>query len=323
MALLLKHEDVQASVSMLDAIAAMEQAFAEEGEGAAFLPQRINMKAGNGWFRVGPVALEKSGLMGFKAMNLAPGHGLRYQVHLYRIETGELLSVMDAQHLTTLRTGATSAVATRRLARKGPAAVALLGSGVEARAQLAAMHAAGFVRSARVFSPTQANREKLASDFRRDCGMEIVPVGSAQEAVAGSDMVVAAVKAKTPVLLGSWLRPGMHVNSVGTARRDQREIDEETFRRSTRIVVDTRNGVFEEAGDAFAARDAVEPERVHELCELVSGKAQGRTSDDQITLFKSVGTGIQDIALAGMIYERAKKQGLGTEIGEFPYLKKN
>ncbi len=81
MALLLKHEDVQASVSMLDAIAAMEQAFAEEGEGAAFLPQRINMKAGNGWFRVGPVALEKSGLMGFKAMNLAPGHGLRYQVH--------------------------------------------------------------------------------------------------------------------------------------------------------------------------------------------------------------------------------------------------
>jgi len=110
--LLLTHADVQASVSMADAIVAMEEAFAEEGEGAALLPQRINMKAGNGWLRVGPVVLEKLGLTGFKAMNLAPGHGLRYQVHLYRIETGELLSIMDAQHLTTLRTGATSAVAT-------------------------------------------------------------------------------------------------------------------------------------------------------------------------------------------------------------------
>jgi alanine dehydrogenase len=321
MALLLKHSDVQASVTMAEAIAAMEEAFKEEGEGSAFLPQRINMKAGGGWLRVGPVALERSGWMGFKAMNLAPGHGLRYQVHLYRIESGELLCIMDAQHLTTLRTGATSAVATRLLARKGPAVVALLGSGVEARAQLEAMHAGGFVRSARVFSPTEVNRTKLASDFRRDFAMDIVPVGNAREAVEGADMVVAAVKAKTPVLLGSWLRPGMHVNSVGTARRDQREIDQETFRRSATVVVDTRTGVFEEAGDAVAARDSVEPHRVHELSEVVCGKAPGRTSDDQITLFKSVGTGIQDIALAAVIYKKAKEKGMGKEMGEFPYLK--
>ena len=321
MALLLKHSDVQASVTMVDAIAAMEQAFKEEGEGSAFLPQRINMKAGGGWLRLGPVALEKSGWMGFKAMNLAPGQGLRYQVHLYRIDSGELLCIMDAQHLTTLRTGATSAVATRRLARKGPAVVALLGSGVEARAQLEAMHTDGFVRNARVFSPTEAQRSKLAADFRRDFEMDIVAVGSAREAVEGSEIVLAAVKAKTSALMGSWLRPGMHVNSVGTARRDQREIDEETFRRSARVVVDTRTGVFEEAGDAVAARDAVAPQRVHELCEVVCGKAPGRTSDDQITLFKSVGTGIQDIALAAVIYDRARANGRGTQMGEFPYLK--
>ena len=323
MVLLLRHEDVRKTVSMNDAIVAMERAFAEEAEGAALLPQRINMKTGRGWLRVGPVALEKSGFAGFKAMNLVPGQGLRYQLHLYRIETGELLSIMDAQHLTTLRTGATSVVATRRLARRGPAIVALLGSGAEAHAQLDAMHAAGYVHSARVFSPTKAHREKLANDFRRDFGMDIVSVDSAQEAVAGSEMVLAAVKSSTPALLGSWLRPGMHVNSVGTARQDQREIDEETFRKSAKIVVDTRRGVFEEAGDAFAARDAVAPDRVHELSELVCGKVEGRTSDDQITLFKSVGTGIQDLALAGMIYGRAKDQGIGTDIGEFPYLKKN
>lgn len=104
-------------------------------------------------------------------MNLVPGVGLCYQVHLYSILTGAILAIMDAQHLTTLRTGATSVVATRRLARSGKTTVALLGSGVEARAQLAAMQAGGFVERARVFSPTQARREKLAEDFSRDHGM--------------------------------------------------------------------------------------------------------------------------------------------------------
>lgn len=138
---LITHEQVQSLVSMRDAIDCMEGAFREEGEGATLLPARINMKAGRGWLRVGPVALEKSGWMGFKAMNLMPGAGVRYQVHLYEIATGALVAIMDAQHLTTLRTGATSAVATRRSARPGPAVVALLGSGVEARAQLEAMQA--------------------------------------------------------------------------------------------------------------------------------------------------------------------------------------
>jgi ornithine cyclodeaminase/alanine dehydrogenase-like protein (mu-crystallin family) len=323
MALLLRHEDVRKTVDMADAIDAMEQAFAEEANGGALLPQRINVKAGRGWLRVGPVVLEQSGIAGFKAMNLAAGQGVRYQVHLYRVATGELLSIMDAQHLTTLRTGATSVVATRRLARKGPAVVALLGSGAEARAQLEALQVAGYVASARVFSPTKGNREKLADYFRIGSGMQIVAVDSAEEAVRGSEMVVAAVKSATPALQGSWLRPGMHVVSVGTARQDQREIDEETFRRSDRIVVDTRRGVFEEAGDAVAAREFVAPERVHELCELVGNKGIARTSDDQITLFKSVGTGIQDLALAGVIYERARQKGIGSELGEFPYLKQN
>jgi ornithine cyclodeaminase/alanine dehydrogenase len=319
----LTHEEVRALVDMKDAIAAMEGAFAEEGAKATMLPPRINMKAGKGWLRVGPVALERMGWMGFKAMNLAPGHGVRYQVHLYRIDSGELVAIMDAQHLTTLRTGATSAVATRRLAREGAAVVALLGSGVEAQAQLEAMQADGRVRSARVFSPTAANRKRLAEDFQRRHQMQISDVASAEEAVAGADIVLAAVKSAEPVLFGRWLRPGMHVNSVGTARRDQREIDQDTFERSARIVVDTREGVFGEAGDAFAAKDVVARKDVRELSELVSGAAPGRTDPGEITLFKSVGTGIQDIALAAMIFERAQDRNVGTKLESFPYLKKN
>jgi alanine dehydrogenase len=320
MTLLLTHDDVQAAVVMNDAIAAMENAFSEEAEGAILLPQRINIKAGKGWLRIGPVVMEKSGWMGFKAMNLTPGQGVRYQVHLYAIETGALEAVMDAQYLTTLRTGATSAVATRRLARHEPSLVAVLGSGSEARAQLEAMVATGFVRSARIFSPTVVNRRRLAQEFRMK-GIDAIDVDSAEEAVKDADLVVAAVKSSQTVLYGRWLRPGMHVNSVGTARRDQREIDPETFERSKCIVVDTKEGVLGEAGDAVAARDAICDEKVHNLADLVGGKVAGRTSDTDITLFKSVGTGIQDIALASVVYQRALEKGLGRDLGAFPYLK--
>jgi alanine dehydrogenase len=323
MARLLTHEQVKSLVSMSDAIECMERVFREEGEGRTFLPSRLNMKTGRGWLRVGPAALEASGWMGFKAMNLVPGAGVRYQVHLYEIASGALLAIMDAQHLTTLRTGATSAVATRRLARPGAAVVALLGSGVEARAQLEAMQAEGKVRSARVFSPTAANRERLAVDFRERFGMQIVAVGGAEEAVADADLVLAAVKSTEPVLLGRWLRPGTHVNSVGTARRDQREIDVEAFERSARIVVDTKEGVFGEAGDAFAARERIRIDDVDELAKLVTDEVPGRRNDSEVTLFKSVGTGLQDIAVAGLIYQRALERSVGTELGEFPYLKRN
>jgi alanine dehydrogenase len=319
---LLTHEDVCSLVSMQDAIDAMEAAFDEEGKGGALLPQRINMKLSKGWLRVGPVALERSGWMGFKAMNLTPGLGLRYQVHLYSIESGALLAVMDAQHLTTLRTGATSVVATRRLARPGPAVTAVLGSGVEARAQLEAMIVAGLVQSARVFSPTEANRKRLCEEMRQTYGVEITDVASAEQAVSGAGLVLAAVKSSEPVLQGRWLAAGTHVNSVGTARRDQREIDVDVFSRSAVVVVDTREGVFAEAGDAYAARDAIDPRNALELHELVASPTPKRTSDEQITLFKSVGTGIQDIALAAVIYEHARDRGVGTGLGEFPYLKK-
>ncbi len=320
---LLTHEQVKSLVSMGDAIECMERVFREEAQGRTFLPPRLNMKTGRGWLRVGPAALEASGWMGFKAMNLVPGTGVRYQVHLYEIASGALLAIMDAQYLTTLRTGATSAVATRRLARPGPAVVGLLGSGVEARAQLEAMQADGKVKSARVFSPTPDNRERLAQDFRARFGMDVVAVGSAEEAVADADLILAAVKSAEPVLSGRWLRPGTHINSVGTARRDQREIDVETFERSARIIVDTKEGVFGEAGDAFAARERIRMDDVHELARLVNEEVPGRCGAAEITLFKSVGTGLQDIAVAGLIYQRALERSVGTELGDFPYLKRN
>lgn len=321
MPLLLSHEDVCAAASMEDAIAAMEEAFRQQGEGQVLQPQRTNIRVAGGFLRVGPAVLQGSGWMGFKAMNLSPEVGVRYVVMLYRVADGQLVAMMDAQHLTTLRTGATSALATRYLARPEPTDVAVIGSGVEAWAQFEAMHALGLVRSARVYSRTPANRERFARDAGRAFEVPVVACEGAQQAIEGCGIILAAVKSSETVLYGDWLAEGVHVNSIGTARPDQREIDPVTFQRSNLVVVDTREGVFAEAGDAIAAREVIAPEQVNELADLVVGRAPGRTSRSQITLFKSVGTAIQDIGLAARVYQQAQEKGLGRDLGDFPIIK--
>jgi alanine dehydrogenase len=314
MTLLLTNDDVRAAVDMADAIEAMEAGFREEAEGGLHQPHRLNMPAGEpgkAFLRIGPCVMQHSGWMGFKAMNLAKNVGVRYQVHLYAMATGELCAIMDGQFLTTLRTGATSAVATKRLARKTPGVVGVLGSGQESLMQLEAVRTLGLVSAARIYSPTAAKRDALAASFRAKFRLDVTAVDSPQTAVEGCDIVVAAVNSPEPVVLGRWLRPGMHVNSVGTARPSQREIDVDVFRKAALIVADTREGVFKESGDCIAAvaECAAVPDKTFELHQLVSGKAPHRTDETQITLFKSVGTAVQDIALAVKVYQNAVAGG--------------
>jgi alanine dehydrogenase len=325
MVLLITNDEVRSAIDMAQAIDVVEAGFREEAEGGLHQPHRLNMPAGEpgkSFLRIGPCVMHNSGWMGFKAMNLAKDIGVRYQVHLYKMATGELCSIMDGQFLTTLRTGATSGVATRYLARKKPGLVGVLGSGQESMMQLEAMRALGLVSSARIYSPTPEKRESLAQLFRDKHGLDVKAVATPREAVEGCDSVVGAVNSSNPVILGEWLRPGMHINSVGTARPTQREIDHEVFRRAEIIVVDTREGVFKEAGDGVsAAKDGVvDPDGTFELSQLVVGKAPRRTSDEQITLFKSVGTAVQDIAVAAQVYQNALARGLGRDMGKFPYI---
>jgi alanine dehydrogenase len=322
MVLVLRHDEILAAVTMADAIEAMEAGFREEGEGGVQQPQRTNIVIGEpkGFLRLGPCIMAHSRWMGFKAMNLAEGTGVRYQVHLYSMDDGALHAIMDAQLLTTLRTGASSAIATRRLARNGAGAVAVIGSGREAFMQLEAMRVAGYVRSAKVFSPTAANRQSFAAYFRNTLDMDIVDTDCVEAAIDGADIIVAAIASSKPAVLGRWLRPGMHVNSVGTARPTLREIDEDVLRRSDIIAVDTRHGVFSEAGDCVVAKEWLKPEQAFELADLVCGRAPSRSSNQQITLFKSVGTAVQDIALAVKIYQCAREKGLGESLKDFPII---
>jgi len=321
--LLLSNDEVRATIGMAEAIDALDSAFLEEAKGHVHQPQRLNMpapEAGKSFLRIGACVMSESGWMGFKAMNLAKNVGVRYQVHLYSLADGALRAIMDAQYLTTLRTGATSGVATKRLASLRPGKVAVLGAGQEALMQLEAMRTLGVVSRAEIFSPTVQKREALAEFFRNSHGMNVTAVDSAQSAITDADIVVAAVNAAEPVIRGEWLKPGVHVNSVGTARPTQREIDSDVFRRAATVVVDTRNGVFTESGDCLASLDVIKPEQAFELSELVAGSAPSRRNGSEITLFKSVGTAVQDIAVAARIFQFAEAKGLGTRLANFPYV---
>lgn len=319
MAILLYREEVGAAVTMAEAVAAVEEGFRLQARGEFSLPPRLTAPAPKGWLRMMPAILSGMEVMGFKAMNLSPGVGVRYVVFLYRIRDGELLAIMDAEPLTTQRTGAVSAVATKWMARLNASTVGVIGSGAEARAQLHAMAAVRQIRSARVFSPNPERRKRFAQEMSKTLGIDVSAVESPREAIRETDLVVLAVKATTPVFFGDWLEPGMHVNAIGSVRPEQREIDSATFRRSDLVVVDYRDETME-CGDGLAAKaDGVDGGRFHELSEVVDGKASGRTDSRAITLFKSVGTALQDLALAKKIYEAAVSKGLGRDLGVFPH----
>src|SRR5262249_25001754 len=179
----------------------------------------------------------------------------------------------------------------------------------------------GLAQAARVWSPTPANRERFAAELGARLGIPITAESDSRAVVRDCGMLVAAVRSPDTVLEAEWLGAGAHGHSGRAARPDQREIAPEVFARAAVAVVDTREGVFGEAGDAIAAREVVSPEQVHELADLVVGRAPGRGDAAEITLFKSVGTAVQDVGIAARIYEQARARGLGTEIGGFPVAK--
>src|SRR5579872_354846 len=248
---------------------------------------------------------------------------VRYTMHLFDCSDGRRLASMDANYLTVLRTGAAAAVATDRLAPPGASDLAVIGSGAEARSQLEAALAVRPITTARVYGRDRERRARFASDMSERFGLDIRPVTSPQEAVSGAHIVVAATLTDgTPALCGEWLEPGQHVTSIGSTMPTQREIDAEVWRRADCVVVDTL-GLLAESGDALAANEAaaVDLGRVRELSELVVSDLPGRAADGDITLYKSVGTALQDIAVAELAYRRATATGVGLQVADLNSVK--
>jgi ornithine cyclodeaminase/alanine dehydrogenase-like protein (mu-crystallin family) len=292
--MILDHGDVQRLLTMEDLIPAMAEALARLSAGAAVQPVRVVVPVADhgGFFGVMPAY---AGALGAKLVTWFPNNeGLPTHhavIQLFRPETGEPLVTMDGTLITEMRTGAVSAVATDRLARPDAAVLAVLGAGVQARSHLEALRLVRSFRDVRVWSPRTAGEFAAAHGVRA--------VASAEEAVRGADVIVVATMSRVPVLMGAWLSPGVHINAVGAVRPDWRELDDEVLARA-RVFVESREAASRESGDVIASRGIVA-----EIGELVAGTARGRDSADEITLFKSVGVAVEDVATASLVYRLA------------------
>jgi alanine dehydrogenase len=285
---------VQRLMAMDEVIAAMESALADFSLGQVVQPVRtvVPVAEHQGFLAVMPAYAEALGvkLVSFYPQNVGlPTH--LATILLFRPETGELLVTMDGRLITEMRTAAASAVATRHLARRDAAVLAILGSGVQAHSHLAALRLVRAFSDVRVWSPRHA--QAFAEEH------QVRAVASAEAAVRGADVIVVATAATTPVLLGEWLAPGAHINAVGATRPDWRELDDAALQRA-RLYVDSRAAAVVESGDVIAAGQIVA-----EIGEVVAGRQLGRTSPDEITLFKSVGIAVEDVVTANLVYKKA------------------
>jgi ornithine cyclodeaminase/alanine dehydrogenase len=325
--LILNAQEVESLCDMSTLIDTVERGLREEAQGRAVVPPRLNLPTASGFFRVMPAVMNDSGLMGYKVFHGSMRGGVRYLIAVYAQEGERLLALMDAHYLTAARTGATTGVATKVLATPGAKTVAVIGSGLEARTNLQAVCAVRAVECVTVFSPNPEHRARFAARMSAELGVEVRAVESPAHCVRGADIVVVATNSfgrPDPIAYrGAWMEPGVLVDAIGSTSPFLREIDADTFQRAESIVVDSKVQVEEESGDVKAALSADKYDRakVVELKDVLAGKAQGRTSAQQMVLFKSVGTAVQDVMAGFAVYEAAVQQGRGLDIGEFLDLK--
>ncbi len=257
---------------------------------------------------------------GLKVVSVMPGnHGTPYDSHqgvvmLFGVAHGEPLAILDATAITAIRTAAASAAATDALARRDAGDLALIGSGAQAGAHLAAMRAVRPLRRVRVWSRNRASAERLAREREEETGVAIEVVATGEDAVRGADLVCTTTASKEPVLHGAWLSPGAHVNAVGACFATHRELDTDAVRRA-RFFTDCRASCVNEAGDFLIAREEGAIPDGHLLGEIgavFSGALTGRVSPDDVTVFESLGVAVEDLAAAHAIHRRAIESGTGT-----------
>jgi ornithine cyclodeaminase/alanine dehydrogenase-like protein (mu-crystallin family) len=237
-------------------------------------------------------------------------------VMLFSADTGKMIAAMDGNYITAVRTACVSAMATKALANPESRVLGVLGAGVQARAHIRALTQSRKISEIRVYDIFAASARQLQESLQQEIGVKIDVVQSAREAVQGADLLVTVTTAEEPIVKADWLKPGMHINAVGSHRPDLREIDGRTLA-AAKIVVDSREAIMAECGDVLLAIEekAITANSVHaEIGEVLAGKKPGRTSSDEITLYKAVGIAIQDVATAHLVYRKALERNVGTNI---------
>jgi len=326
--LVLSHRDVVAALPPRACAESMAAVLAARARGETYLPLRSIMAAPGaaGFMGLMPSwrgAQQGSGaVFALKAICVMPGNPARgldaHQgtVTLFDGETGVPTAILDASAVTAIRTAAVSAVATGLLARAGARTLAILGAGVQGRAHLEALAPVRDFEQVRVYAPTRAHAQALADEAGLTSAAVSV-AASAEDAVRGADVVVAATSAREPVLAHAWLKPGAHLNAVGASTPRAREIDTATVAASA-LFCDSRESLRTEAGEfQLAIREGAITGEEHvraELGEVLAGSATGRRDDAELTLFRSLGIAVEDLAAAETAVAAARAQGLGTEV---------
>ncbi len=309
--LYLTEADVQRLATVKDAIAALELAFETWPDATTANLPRQRAQVGKGSFNLMGAALGASEIFGLKAYYGAPGG--RFHVLLYSSRDGSLKAMIEADHLGRMRTGAASGLATKILANPNARTLGVIGGGRQALTQVAAVCAVRKIETVRVFTRTAENREAFAKEIERKLRVAAEPVATGEAAIGEADVVITITKSAEPVLRANWLKSGVHVNAAGANSASRREVDAETVLRATVRATDQ---VVQARAEAGEYRDLVTAGRLQwqdivELGDVLTEKAPGRRGPHDITLFKSLGIALEDIAFADLIWRRAIERGVG------------
>ncbi|RQG89937.1 ornithine cyclodeaminase family protein [Natrarchaeobius halalkaliphilus] len=320
--LFLTSSDVADLATPAEYVDAVRAGYRQRGNGAPAKPRSKFFRSDPGGMLTSYAAvLPETGAMG--GYMYSAGFGAEdawFMTPLFDATSGAPLALLDGASMNPFKTGAAGAVAVDELAREDADALAVIGSGAQARGQLRTTATVRAFSDVRVYSPTADHRESFAADFDDQLEATVRAVDSSTAAITGADVVITATRADDPVFDGSKLEAGTHVTAMGQYAPERCELDTTTIERAT-YVPDLRERATFDAGSFLAALDAgvVTEDHIHaELGEIVAGNARGRTSDDEITVFDSGGTGIETVAAAYMLYEKARAEGIGTEIAFEP-----
>ncbi|MFQ5790158.1 MAG: ornithine cyclodeaminase family protein [Acidobacteriota bacterium] len=316
MALFFTEEDVSRLLTMEDALSAVEEAFHELGMGRGVNRPRSRVKLPGIMLHVMPAGISEGRSLGLKAYTVGREGKARFLFLLFSSETGELLAVLEADRLGQMRTGAASGVATRYMSRPDSTTVGIYGTGWQARSQLRAVSAVRAVRRGVAYSRNEARRRAFCEEMTRLLSFPVRPVPSPEQVAREAEILITATTAAEPVLQGEWLRPGQHINAIGSNFAQKSEIDEAVVRRANAIAVDSKEQALLECGDLLGPVSAgvLSWEEVHELGDIVTDKVPGRSRPEDITLFESQGIAIEDVAVALRVYDRGRQQGVGMPL---------
>lgn len=323
---ILTGDDVRLALPMREAIEAMKDAYRQLSSGMASVPlrTRIELADQEGVALFMPALLDSTHDLAIKIVNVFPQNVQRELPTIHSVvvvidpDTGRPLALIEGGALTAIRTGAASGAATDLLARADARRVAIFGSGVQARTQLEAVCAVRAIEEAWVFSIDSEGAQEFADEMSGGGAIPtlIKVAGTPIEALATADVICTATSSSSPVFSGHDLKPGTHINAIGAYTPEMQELDEHAVAQAY-VVVDSRQAVLAEAGDLIVPiqNGVIREDHIRaELGEIVSGDAPGRSTDDQITLFKSVGVAVQDAAAAGLALRNAKELGIGSVI---------